>query len=274
MYLPKIVPGEGRRRCRASRLFFSGIDINAAIRAGVKRFIPSEFGPNSRNEEFVKYNDVVLPVRAGIVDCLKYKEVQGDGKLSWISVICGGFFNWMLYSGMLGFDFESRSVDLVDNGTSVCTFTSLSTVSGTVVNILEHADETRNRYVFTMLFRVSPRDVLDVMEKVDGKKRSVRCTTCKEVIAKGRKRLDNGEFTGITDLTRGAAFGRLALGDESKNRFWKQRLGLVQDEDIEGAVRNVLRGQGMLGEYSYRYGHRSRLNFVSEVWDWCRLTWF
>jgi hypothetical protein len=50
------------------------------------------------------------------------------------------------------------------------------------------------------------------------------------------------------DLTRGAAFGRLALGDESKNGFWNQRLKLVEGEDIEGAVRDVLRGQGMLSE--------------------------
>jgi hypothetical protein len=68
------------------------------------------------------------------------------------------------------------------------------------------------------------------------------------VIAKGRKRLDNGDFAGIMDLTRGAAFGRLALGDESKNGFWNQRLELVEDEDIEEAVRDVLRGQGMLSE--------------------------
>jgi nucleoside-diphosphate-sugar epimerase len=222
--------------------------IDAAIRAGVKRFIPSEFGPNSRNEEFVKYNDVVLPVRAGIVDYLKYKEGQGDGKLSWTSVICGGFFDWMLYSGMLGFDLKNRSVELIDNGTSVCTFTSLSTVGETVVKILDHADETRNQYVFTTSFQVSPRDVLEVIEKVDGKKWSVHYTTCEEVIAKGRKRLDNGDFAGIMDLTRGAAFGRLALGDESKNGFWNQRLELVEDEDIEEAVRDVLRGQGMLSE--------------------------
>ncbi|CAN9341028.1 unnamed protein product [Alternaria alternata] len=222
--------------------------IDAAIRAGVKRFIPSEYGPNSRNEDFVKYNDVVLPVRAGIVDYLKYKEGQGDGKLSWTSVICGGFFDWMLYSGMLGFDLKSRSVELIDNGTSVCTFTSFSTVGETVVKILDRADETRNQYVFTMSFQVSPRDVLEVIEKVDGKKWSVHYTTCEEVITKGRKRLDNGDFAGIMDLTRGAAFGRLALGDESKNGFWNQRLELVEDEDIEEAVRDVLRGQGMLSE--------------------------
>jgi hypothetical protein len=190
----------------------------------------------------------VLPVRAGIVDYLKYKEGQGEGKLGWTSVICGGFFDWMLYSGMLGFDLKSRSVELIDNGTSVCTFTSLSTVGETVVKILDHADETRNQYVFTMSFQVSPRDVLEVIEKVDGKKWNVRYTTCEEVIAKGRKRLDNGDFAGIMDLTRGAAFGRLALGDESKNGFWNQRLKLVEDEDIEEAVRDVLRGQGMLSE--------------------------
>jgi hypothetical protein len=188
-----------------------------------------------------------LCVRA-IVDYLKYKEGQGEGKLSWKSVICGGFFDWMLYSGMLGFDLKSRSVELIDNGTSVCTFTSLSTVGETVVKILDHADETRNQYVFTMSFQVSPRDISEVIEKVDGKKWSVHYTTCEEVIAKGRKRLDNGDFAGIMDLTRGAAFGRLALGDESKNGFWNQRLELVEDEDIEEAVRDVLRGQGMLSE--------------------------
>ncbi|KAJ6169862.1 hypothetical protein N7485_007208 [Penicillium canescens] len=35
--------------------------IDAALAAGVKRFLPSEFGPYSRNPEFAALNPVVLP---------------------------------------------------------------------------------------------------------------------------------------------------------------------------------------------------------------------
>ncbi|KAJ4982608.1 isoflavone reductase [Stagonosporopsis vannaccii] len=220
--------------------------IDAAIRMGVKRFIPNEFGPNSLNKELVKHQDVLLPSRLAVVDYLKYKEGAGDGKLSWTSVICGGFFDWWLYTGYLGFDLKNRSAELVDGGSSVATFTTLPALGEAVVKILDHAVETRNQYVFTSSFEISTQDLLSVIEKVDGKKWKVQNITSEEVLADGRKRMNNGDFEGYMQLTRGAAFGKLGLGLNNESKYWNEQLGLNTKEDINDAVTELLRSQGLL----------------------------
>ena len=63
--------------------------IEAAFAAGVKRFIPSEYGSNTANPEVVG----LVPIFGGkqkIVDSLKSKESKG---LSWTVLITGPFFD-------------------------------------------------------------------------------------------------------------------------------------------------------------------------------------
>jgi putative NADH-flavin reductase len=64
--------------------------IDAAIAAGVKRFLPSEYGSNTLDERLRK---LVPPFNAkkATVDNLKSKE----DKISWTSVITGPFFDWV-----------------------------------------------------------------------------------------------------------------------------------------------------------------------------------
>jgi uncharacterized protein YbjT (DUF2867 family) len=64
--------------------------IDAAITAGVKRFIPSEFGSNTTDSR----TRAIVPVFAaklGTVDYLKSKE----GEISWTSFITGPFFDFV-----------------------------------------------------------------------------------------------------------------------------------------------------------------------------------
>ena len=64
--------------------------IDAAIQAGVKRFIPSEFGPNNRN----KNTQEMIPVsglKAQIVEYLKTKEAP---EFSWTAICTGSFITW------------------------------------------------------------------------------------------------------------------------------------------------------------------------------------
>ncbi|KAJ6032926.1 uncharacterized protein N7446_008781 [Penicillium canescens] len=154
--------------------------IDAALAAGVKRFLPSEFGPYSRNPEFAALNPPLI---------------------SWSSLVTGAFFDWAMKVGFFGFDLASKTVTLIDGGTS--------------------------------------KDILDVVEKVDGQKWTVRHVTSEEVIYNGKRRLAAGDFAGIMDLTRGGAFGKRALGDESSHGFWNDELGLPK-EDIEQTIRNML----------------------------------
>jgi hypothetical protein len=211
--------------------------IDAALAAGVKRFFPSEFGPYSRDSKFSELMPAVLPAKAGTVDYLRSKEAE----MSWSSLVTGAWFDWAMKAGLLGFDLASKTVTFIDGGTSVFTTTTLSTVGKALVAMLEHPDETKNTYVFVSSFNISQRDILEVVEKVDGQKWTIKHITSEEVIASGKRKLAAGDFAGIMDLVRGGACGKQGLGDSRPYGLWNNQLGLPK-EDIEKAIRDVFYG--------------------------------
>jgi uncharacterized protein YbjT (DUF2867 family) len=65
--------------------------IDAAIKAGVKRFIPSEFGSNTADKRVCDIVPVFNAKRA-VAEYLQSKESDG---ISWTGVITGPFFDWV-----------------------------------------------------------------------------------------------------------------------------------------------------------------------------------
>jgi hypothetical protein len=70
--------------------------IDAAVEAGVKRFVPSEFGSNTLEPNALRYLDH-SKLHAEAVEHLKSKEGQGNG-FSWTAIACGPFFDWFVPS--------------------------------------------------------------------------------------------------------------------------------------------------------------------------------
>jgi hypothetical protein len=67
--------------------------IDAAVTAGVKRFIPSQFGSNTQNKKACG----LLPIlsgKAAVIEHLKKQEVHG---LSWTGITTGLAFDWVGY---------------------------------------------------------------------------------------------------------------------------------------------------------------------------------
>ncbi len=62
--------------------------IDAAIKAGVKRFIPSEFGSDTRNEKAVAILPQIFKGKLETVEYLKCKEKEG---LTWTAFVTGPF---------------------------------------------------------------------------------------------------------------------------------------------------------------------------------------
>ncbi|KAF4462099.1 isoflavone reductase family [Fusarium albosuccineum] len=209
--------------------------IDAAVSAGVQRFFPSEFGPYPLEPGFAELNPWVLPHKISTVEYLRSKESQ----MSWTSLVTGGFFDWAMKVGFFKFDLATKTVTLIDDGTSVFTATTLSTVGKALIACLNHAEETKNQYVLISSFNVSQRDILEVVERVDSQRWNVEHVTSDWIIARGRSRLAAGDFAGIKDLTRGGAFGKPAMGDLRPHGLWNDKLGLPK-EDLEQAVRDVL----------------------------------
>jgi len=63
--------------------------IDAAVKAGVKRFVPSEFGSDTLNAKAMEILPQYFAGKTGAVDYLKTKEKDG---LTWTAFVTGPFF--------------------------------------------------------------------------------------------------------------------------------------------------------------------------------------
>jgi hypothetical protein len=209
--------------------------VDAAIAAGVKRFYPSEFGPPSRDAKFAALNHAVLPPKAATVDYLRTKEDQ----ISWTSIVTGAFFDWALEKGFMGLDVASRKAGLIDGGASIFTACTLPYIADAILASLEQADETKNQYVFIGEFNISVKELLSAVEQVHGQKWTTEDLKSEDVAANGEKLLAEGNFWGVTELTRAGAFGKHGLGDNRPWGLWDEKLGL-QRSGLKQAIGDVL----------------------------------
>ena len=67
--------------------------INAAVEAGVKRFLPSEFGVDTSRPEIYECLPPAI-MKQEVVQYLKTKEGEG---LSWTAICVGAWFDWVRY---------------------------------------------------------------------------------------------------------------------------------------------------------------------------------
>lgn len=209
--------------------------IDAAIEAGVNRFIPSEFGSNTPDKRTRK----IVPVfetKFSIVNYLKSKEHD----ISWTSVITGAFFDMSLRDGFLGFHRSKKTATIYDDGKAVFSTTNLHQVGITLIRSLEKAELTKNQFVYVNSFQTSQKEILDLVERVTGEKWTVNHQTTAKLLEDGRARFQKGDFSAIPDLIRVAIFDPSEnLGDSSPEGLWNDKLNLPK-EDIEATARTEL----------------------------------
>ncbi|PSN58914.1 NAD(P)-binding protein [Corynespora cassiicola Philippines] len=215
--------------------------IDAAISAGVKRFIPSEFGSNSVDER-VRAIVPFLAAKTGTVDYLKSKE----SIISWTSVITGPFFDWGFKIGFFGNDVSSNTFTMIDGGDAVTTTSTLHQIGLTLVKVLEKADESKNQYVYVASFNLSQKEILTATEKMAGLKWTIMNVTSKDLQESGNSKLERQDFSGIIDLIQAVAFNEAGYGDHRKIGLWNRKLGLPE-EDFEDVLRISLAGK-LVGE--------------------------
>lgn len=212
--------------------------IDAAIAAGVQRFIPSEFGsntPDSRTRAVVP----VFEAKIGTVNYLKSKE----DAISWTSVITGPFFDWGLKVGFLGFNAQSKTATIVDSGDATFSSTNLGTIGDAVVKALENAEATKNQYVYVSGFQTSQNELLAAAEKITGEKWTVNKVSAKDHIAKGNELLQKGDFSGLGPLIQAITFGdEEQLGNLKPSGLWNDKLGVKQDS-LEDSIKAGFSGK-------------------------------
>ena len=138
--------------------------VDAAVAAGVKRIIPSDYGcditlPQNKN----------FPGYAEKLDILKrIKEGISGTQTTWTSLNVGPFLDWGIAIGFLVNAREKKQI-LFDGGEVEWSTTILSSVGKAVAGILKHPAETTNRVMHVHSAVVTNKKLLELAQNVVGK---------------------------------------------------------------------------------------------------------
>jgi len=163
--------------------------IDAAVEAGVKRFIPSEFGVSELDPALK--GEVFLQPKAETFHHLQ--ELAKHGKITYTAIATGPFFDWGLQVGFLQFDLKTHEAVYYDEGKPHITFSNTNDIALWVALTLQHPEKTENKYLQLGTFVATQVEIFEALEKVSGHKWHVKAhkTTAeakqlaKEALAKG-----------------------------------------------------------------------------------------
>lgn len=162
--------------------------IDAAVAAGVKRFIPAEFGMDSRNPLCAK-----LPVCAPKVATQEYLQAKSDANptFTWTGVANGMFLDWCLQVGII-VDLRKHTAVLYNGGDVRFSSTLLSDIARAVLGIIAHQDETANRLVYIQSALISQKQLIQYAKEKDGKAWDTVVKSTEEVRQEGLAELAKG----------------------------------------------------------------------------------
>ena len=139
--------------------------VEAASLAGIKRFIPSEFGSNTLNPK-----TGALPTfapKVAIQDALKKHADSSSDAMSYTVICTGPFLDWGLMVGFI-MNVKAKSIALYDGGDRLFSATTLPSIGKAVAGVLRNPTATRNRAVYIHDTATTLQDLLAKGKNVAG----------------------------------------------------------------------------------------------------------
>ncbi|KAF2114576.1 hypothetical protein BDV96DRAFT_101420 [Lophiotrema nucula] len=198
--------------------------LNAAIEAGVKRFIPSEYSGITLHPTTAS-----LPPLAPVMDVQKaVKLAAEEGKIEYTIIAPGGFLNLMFNQPIL-LDWEHHVVYLYDGGDSKVSVSRLSTIAKAIRAVLEKGDEYKNKTVKVHDGTVTQRQLLAIArEEQPGVAWNETFVDVDAMVEDALKKLAEGQ--GTPEIVGGMMVGKSMSKVEplawSENELENARLGL------------------------------------------------
>ena len=244
---------------------------DAAIDAGIKRIILSEFGgfvlsslrasiviDVQRSSDFQNSPRKDRPILQVKVDAQAYVEGKAkEGKTTWTTISVGPFFDWGLVQSVLGFgaltlgiecgarlttfvDLKNKKATLFDGGNHLFHSTTLDSIGKSVVGVLSRPAATENKPIRVHDFFVTQKDILALLEAELGPF-TVQDVGVSQLIEHCNAGLARGEFNEANILGLLQAY---IFGAESSFCRWPKEddsalLGLPK-RDIKEEVKKVL----------------------------------
>lgn len=235
----------------------------------VKRFIPSEFGHNTRPGKLSGPMAQLLAGKTRTVDeLIKITEYPPGYPFAWTGVatgLCLDLVSWSSWEGYLlcilevglalrpvtnelqgldngvfGIDIHTKTANIVDSGNEPVAVSSLAFVAQSVVAVLQRADETANQYIDVIEHTVTQNQLLRIFEEETGVQFAVTHTSSSELSRIANQKLAQEDRTAFREVLKAynLADGAGRMVDEKE--LWNERLGLGS-ADLRATIREYIR---------------------------------
>lgn len=150
--------------------------IDAAVAVGVKRFIPSEFGVDTKNPL-----NQALPVFQAKIKAQEYIEsmAKAHPSFTYTYIFNNAFFDWGLKVGFVA-SAKEHKITLWDGGDVPISMTTVATIGKAVAGTLQNQEATKNRAVFIHDTVFTLRQLIDFVKKIDGKEWTIEPKATKD----------------------------------------------------------------------------------------------
>ncbi|KAF4857068.1 hypothetical protein CGCSCA4_v000464 [Colletotrichum siamense] len=136
--------------------------IDASIKAGVKRYIPSDWGTFTTDP---KAQRELVPVLGPMLDVQRYlAEKARTGEIEHTIFSVGAFLDF-LTTVPVAFDYASKTVELWDGGRHRLSTTSVSCIGKAVAGALKNPEATKNRNIKVHELVVTQRQLYELAKK-------------------------------------------------------------------------------------------------------------
>lgn len=214
--------------------------IDAAISAGVKRFLPSEYSANTLSPKVLE----LLPLFNQKKEILEYLKTKESSTFSWTAIYTALLFDWGLGNGFLEYDIKAHTAKIWDDGSKLFTLTNADQLGRAVISVLENPEKTANKNLHIASAETSQKEILASLEKATGSKFTVNSTTTEKELAEAGEKLGKGDFSGALTLVRATSFGNvpgLRANYAKDEQLGNGVLGL-QLEPVDETVARVVKG--------------------------------
>lgn len=207
--------------------------IDAAIEAGVQRFIPSEFGGDTRNAAGVELS----PIYRGKLNVVEYLQSK-KGKIEYTIVPTGPFLEFGIQIGFLGNDLKQDKFTITEGGDNKFTATTLPQVGEGVAAILKHDKETANQYVPLESFLITQNELHAALE-TGGRKLKIEHQSGKALIENSQAGVSSGSIWALYGLIQATVFIPGYGSEFADTKKWREVLGLSK-LGLQTEVKRVL----------------------------------
>ncbi|KAJ4861355.1 nmrA-like family domain-containing protein [Trichoderma breve] len=167
--------------------------IDAAVAAKVRRFMPSEFGVDTRRTE-ERSLGWILANKISVTDYLS-EVVKKNPWFSWTGLAVGLFFDWGIKTQfLLGINAKDKTGTIVDSGNKPYAATHVSFIGEAVAAVLKKPEETANKYLSIFSFAITQNEVLKIFEEETGSKFQVTKLKGSDLIKAATDSVAKGDY--------------------------------------------------------------------------------